>query len=124
MKCVAKKVNGIPCRANARAGRKWCMAHDPNRSEFLNISRKGGLNTTARLPGDLLPAIDFVNNKNALAEVLADTINRVRVIRADGTMAKEVANCVGFLVSKFVELRKNTEFEERLAEIEKRLNES
>ena len=52
---------------------------------------------------------------------MADTINRVRRIRPDGSLDIKVANCIGFLVAKLLEAQKQLVLEERVDELVEKL---
>jgi len=53
-----------------------------------------------------------------IAVVLADTINRVRTVSKDGSMAIPVANAIGHLSGKLLEARKVADLEARLDKLE------
>lgn len=92
--------------------------HDPaNRLAHSKASSRGGQANTQGA-GVLLDPI-ALDSAQALLELLADTINRIRVTRGDGSMDVRTANGIGQLARVLVEARKNFELEERVAELEK-----
>lgn len=120
-KCVFTQ-EGKDCGANAVNGSDYCVNHEPSLSEKMKLARKKGGSVSYYRDG-LVPAepIDFYKYQEAVVHLLADTINRVRRIRPDGSIDIKVANCIGFLVAKMLEAQKQVVFEERLVELEERL---
>lgn len=121
MKCKSVK-NGKNCNANAMVGREYCFTHDPElASKRADARSKGG--SVSYYRDGLIPAeaIDFTKYKEAVVYLLADTINRVRRIRPDGSLDIKVANCIGFLVAKLLEAQKQLVLEEKIDELVEKL---
>jgi hypothetical protein len=101
LKCEHTKGDGRPCRANARAGSRFCFFHDPAAAEQRAAAhRRGGQERSRRaavLPADTtdLPLAEVGD----VAKLLALTINQTR----RGELDARVANAVGYLAS--VQLR-------------------
>lgn len=87
-------------------GSDYCFTHDPERrEEHLQASRKGGLAKSDNEPRALLPPIDLTKPEGMIT-LLADTINRVRSARPDGTIDIGTANSIGHLSGKLIEAHK------------------
>ena len=66
----------------------------------------------------------MITDRKAIIYVLADTLNRARRIRADGSIDIKVANCIGFLSSKIIEAQKELVTAEKLDALEEKLKEA
>ena len=121
MKCKHEK-DGKICNANQMAGSEFCFTHNPDTEKQRLAARKKGGQVSYYHDG-LIPAdpIDFSLYKEAVVYLLADTINRVRRIRPDGSLDIKVANCIGFLVAKLLEAQKQLVLEERVDELVEKL---
>lgn len=121
MKCK-ERVKGKPCQANAMAGSDYCFTHNPEvAGKRLAARKKGG--KVSHYKDGLMPveAIDFTQCKEAVIYLLADTINRVRRIRPDGSLDIKIANCIGFLVAKLLEAQKQLVLEKQVDDLIKNL---
>ncbi len=106
MSCRGKTSSGSDCRAKPIKGSGYCFTHDPERrEEHLRASRKGGLAKSDNEPRTLLPPIDLTKSEGMIT-LLADTINRVRSARPDGTIDIATANSIGHLGGKLIEAHK------------------
>ena len=125
MKCTAKKTNGEQCEAEAMKGKELCYFHNPETEAERKEANKAGGEVSYYDKG-LVKAepIDIIQDRKAIIYLLADTINRVRKVRPDGSMDIRVANCVGFLSSKIIEAQRELITTERIEALEERLKET
>lgn len=121
MKCKYEK-DGKKCQANPMVGSEFCFTHNPDTEKQRLAARKKGGKVSYYRDG-LMQAepIDFSQYKEAVVYLLADTINRVRRIRPDGSLDIRVANCIGFLVAKLLEAQKQLVLEEKVDELVEKL---
>ena len=116
MKCQGKKSDGSSCQANAMTNSSYCFTHNPDtRDRHAAATKKGG--SYKGSPASLLPPVELKSGEDVL-EMLRDTINRVRVVRDDGSMDIATANSIGHLAGKYLECRKTLEFEAKIKELE------
>lgn len=114
MKCRGKTNTGANCTAYAMANSEYCFTHNPaTRDQHLAATRKGGAVSPKQADTTPLPVVEF-KDANAIVEVLADTINRVRVVRPDGSMDVQTANAVGHLCGQLSQAYKIANLESRL----------
>jgi hypothetical protein len=113
--CSAIRRDGRPCQADARPGRAWCWAHDPDLDgRRAEARRRGGhhkattVRLSARLPADLRDVLDLVTS--ALGQVHA------------GTMPASRGQAVASLARAAAAIYGEHEIERRLDEIERRLD--
>ena len=117
MKCQTLSKKGSPCRANAINSSNFCFTHDPTKKmDHIIATQKGGEKRTQSNFIALEP-LDLTDAKTILY-LIADTINRVRKVHADGTMDVKVANCVGFLAGKMLDAQSQILIEERISKLE------
>ncbi|MCR4278222.1 MAG: hypothetical protein NUV85_04420, partial [Candidatus Berkelbacteria bacterium] len=109
-------------KANPMVGSEFCFTHNPDTEQQRLVARKKGGKVSYYRDG-LMQAepIDFSQYKEAIVCLLADTINRVRRIRSDGSIDIKVANCIGFLVAKLLEAQKQLVLEEKVDELVEKL---
>lgn len=118
MICRGKTAGGSSCKANAMSNSKYCFTHNPaTREQHRAATQKGGLFSPLKADLTVLPAMNLSTVKD-IADVLADTINRVRTVNKDGSMAISTANAIGHLSGKLIEARKVADLEARLAKLE------
>jgi len=101
---------------------EFCFTHNPETVEQVKeAGRKGG--EVSYYDKGLVKAepIDIIADKTAIVYLLADTVNRVRRVKPDGSIDLRVANCIGFLSSKILEAQKQITLEDRIDGLEKRL---
>lgn len=113
MQCKFIKPDGTACEGFAMKDDDYCFSHSPaTEQEHLEATRKGGEATQDRdyVQLDPIPVEDTFST----ACLITDTLNRIRVVKPDGTMDLKVANSVGFLSSKLIECKKMMLFEENL----------
>jgi hypothetical protein len=122
MICKQVKDNGEQCQANAMTDSEYCFTHNPETTEQVKEAGKKGGQVSYYDKG-LIKAepIDITADKTAIIYLLADTINRVRRIRQDGSLDIKVANCIGFLSSKMLEAQKELILSDRLDQLENKL---
>lgn len=114
MVCRGKKSDGANCAANAMSGSKYCFTHNPEtKSQHLAATKKGGAVSPMKAGITVLPKVELTSLQSVI-EVLADTINRVRVVRPDGSMDAKSANTIGFLSGKYAELYKLANLEDKI----------
>ena len=83
------------CGANALKSGEFCFTHDPaSREKHLEAAARGG--SASRDLGSVVLDATPLEQLSHIVTLLGETINRVRVIRSDGTMDIRVANCIGF----------------------------
>lgn len=114
--CQGQTSEGSPCAAKPRAGRPWCMWHDPElagrRQEW---SRRGGKGkaTEARLKKAMPAAL----TSDDLLVTLSRIIKRVE----EGELEPNILTAISGAARTMAEIRKASEVEEltrRLGELE------
>ncbi len=113
MQCKYIKSDGTTCKGFAMKDSDFCFFHtSETRQKHLEAVKKGGQATYDRdsVKLDSIPVEDALST----AYLITDTINRVRVVKPDGTMDLKVANSLGFLSSKLLECKKLMLYEEDL----------
>lgn len=122
MKCTKVLDNGEQCGANAMTDKEYCFTHNPDTKEQAHEARvKGG--SVSYYDKGLVKAepIDITQDRQAIIYLLADTINRVRKVRGDGSIDIRTANCIGFLSSKILEAQEKITLNDRLDKVEQAL---
>lgn len=95
----------------------YCFTHNPaTREQHAAATRKGGTVST-KSKVHLLPQLE-IKDSNVILDILSDTINRMRVVREDGSMDIATANSIGHLCGKFLECRKTLVLETKLKELD------
>jgi hypothetical protein len=118
MICRGRTVAGSSCKANAMSSSKYCFTHNPaTKDQHRAATQKGGLFSSSKPNSTVLPAMNL-STVHDIADVLADTINRVRKVDKDGSMAIATANAIGHLSGKLIEARKVADLESRLTKLE------
>lgn len=118
MICRGKTITGSNCKANAMSSSKYCFTHNPaTKDQHRAATKKGGSFSPSKADVAVLPAMKL-STIHDIADVLADTINRVRTVNKDGSMAIATANAIGHLSGKLIEARKVADLESRLAKLE------
>lgn len=119
MKCKHGK-----CKANAMKDYDFCFVHNPDmKIKHKLATSKGGSATLLDKANLMLPKISLKNTESIM-KLLEDTINRIRTVRADGTMEIKTANCIGFLASHLQKAIEMTDIVKRLEKIEQITSES
>jgi hypothetical protein len=114
MICRGKTASGTNCKANAMSGSNYCFTHNPaTREQHLAATRKGGAISPSKTDSTVLPKAE-ITSLQSVVDVLADAINRVRVVRPDGSMDVKSANTLGFLCGKYAELYKLANLEHKI----------
>jgi len=122
MICKQVKDNGEQCQANAMTDSEYCFSHNPDTKEQLKeATRKGGEVSYYDKGLIKLEPIDITTDNRAVIYILADTLNRVRRVKPDGSMDIKIANCIGFLSSKVLEAQKELVLSDRLDQLEDKL---
>jgi hypothetical protein len=115
-RCQATTKERKPCSAQARAGRPYCLWHDPEAdAERRALSRKGGQSRSnlARLKRSLpTEPLAFSDVQGVLGAVLRDLLA--------GTLDPPVANAAANVARAFAAIAQAGEMEERLHELEAR----
>jgi hypothetical protein len=115
-KCQFQKPKGKTCRANAQAGRPYCVFHDPARAADVQTARRaGGISRSRRaavLPSDT-PDRPLGNAKDVSA-LLAESINQLR----RGQLDPRVGNAMGYLTGILLHSLEQGALEERVAKLE------
>jgi hypothetical protein len=118
MICRGKTIAGSSCKANAMTSVKYCFTHNPaTKEQHRAATQKGGLFSPSKADITVLPSMKLHTIKD-IADVLADTINRVRTVDKDGSMPIQTANAIGHLAGKLIEARKVADLEARLGKLE------
>ena len=96
------------------SGSNYCFTHNPaTREQHRAATRKGGAVSPKAVETSLLPN-EKITSLQSVVDVLADAINRVRVVRPDGSMDVKSANTLGFLCGKYAELYKIANLEDKI----------
>jgi hypothetical protein len=115
-KCAAIKANGERCKGGAMPGSEWCYNHNPAYAdERRRHGHKGG-----RLGGRGRPRVEISSIKVQLQE-LADGVLDGSIDRADGATVSQILNVLLRAITTEMQLREQTEFEERLDSLEEKL---
>lgn len=127
-KCKGKRKDGKPCQATAQTDNGYCIHHDPDlaeqRQQWKRDGGKAGTLATLRTPkpwrrldgeGDV--TISRTTGPSELIDLLADTIDEVKM----GEIDPKIANSVGYLAGVMMKVIQHQAFEERLAAIEEAL---
>jgi len=121
MKCK-QETDGKQCEAEAMKDSEFCYWHNPaTETERKKASSNGGKVSYYDKGLVKVEPIDITANKTTIVYLLADTINRVRRVKPDGSLDIRVANCIGFLSSKMIEAQKEIVTAERLDALETKL---
>lgn len=93
----------------------YCFSHNPaTREQHHAATRKGGaVSPSKAVETTILPQVEL-NSVQSVVDVLADAINRVRVVRPDGSMDVKSANTLGFLCGKYAEVYKLANLEDKI----------
>lgn len=105
------------CKAHAMKNGELCFTHNPaTKSQHLEAAAKGGL-VSRDIGSTLLPELALTQIPHVIA-LLQDTLNKIRVVKDDGTMDIRVANCVGFLAGQLMKAIELSDISSRLEIIE------
>ena len=118
-RCERIKLDGSRCRAQARAGKKFCTFHDPGLANERAEGRRRGGRTRSR-PAVVLPPGSPDLPLKTVADVITAvgmTINQTR----RGELDVRVANAVGYLSSVLLHALNDGEIEQRIAALEAEL---
>jgi hypothetical protein len=118
MNCIYIKSNGQPCGGFASEGSQYCWRHDPKISKRTKkaASAKGGRNKGPDING-AVAELAIASTKD-ISALLADTILNMR----RGVFSPRLGTSLGYLAYILVRTYELTEFENRLLELEDRLN--
>lgn len=118
MKCTYIKEDKGPCNANSMTGSEYCFTHNPTtRKQHSLAVKKGGL-TPKKLYLENSEPVE-INDAGDAKKFLSKVINDVWQGKIPAT---PVANTFGFLVRCFLDAHEKSEIEDRLDEIEKKIN--
>ena len=111
-RCKFKKINGARCNAWAMTDSEFCFTHNPEMKKAKQEAViKGG--KSPKKNHNLLPPVEITDNKS-VANLLAQTINEVRM----GKIDLRVANCIGYLSGHLIKALEISDLEKRISEIE------
>lgn len=113
--CSAIAKSGSRCRRPALAGKQHCLMHDPESAELRReAGRKGGYarSNAARAAKVLQPAL----TTDDLLVTLSDVIRKAE----KSEIEPGIVNCISGAARTMNEIRKTTEIERRLEELEQR----
>jgi hypothetical protein len=113
--CSAIAKSGSRCRRPALAGKQHCLMHDPESAQLrLEASRKGGhARSNAARAAKAMPA---ALTSDDLLVRLSQVIDKAE----KGQIEPGVVNCISGAARTMNEIRKTTEIERRLEELEGR----
>jgi hypothetical protein len=113
--CSAIAKSGSRCQRPALAGKQHCLMHDPESAELRReASRKGGhaRSNAARAAKVMQPAL----TTDDLLVTLSEIIRRAE----KSEIEPGIVNCISGAARTMNEIRKTTEIERRLEELEQR----
>jgi hypothetical protein len=113
--CLAIAKSGSRCRRPALAGKQHCLMHDPESAELRReAGRKGGhaRSNQARAAKAMRAALTSAQLLIRLSQVI-DKAEK-------GEIEPGVVNCISGAARTMTEIRKSTEIERRLEELEQR----
>lgn len=117
MKCALKTDKGS-CEANAMKKSQYCFTHEPTMKErHLAAASKGG-QLSRGIKGVRLEEL-AIDSPKGVCYVLADALNRIRIVKEDGAMELNTASTIGYLCSQLIRSLEVANLEERITEIEK-----
>lgn len=117
MKCKYKSDKGN-CEAFATKHSEYCFIHDPsNKQRHLEAASKGGL-VSRDLGNTILPPLALTQPLEVI-NLLQDTLNRVRIVKKDGSMDIRVANCIGYLAGQLLKAIEISDLASRLEIVER-----
>ena len=119
MKCIYIKEGSIQCKANAQSESSYCFTHDPTKKDERAL---------AVMKGGLTPKKTLLNFKE---EIVLDNAVDAKVLLSkiingvwNGEIpATPIANTLGFLIRCFLDAHDKAEIENRLDELERKLEE-
>ena len=119
MKCT-HITNGKRCNGNATKEGEYCYMHSLTPAQRREVSAKGGSSSDKGLVlAEDINLASLVSDKHMLELLICDTMLRVRKVRpTDGGITPQIANCLGFLAGKLMDIRTNTKIEERIQALE------
>jgi hypothetical protein len=122
MQCIFLKPTGVQCQAYAMNEARFCYLHNPDVAidKKRDAQARGGSASAEDSLVKLEPL--KITDAKAVLYILADTINRVRRVREDGTMDVKTANSIGHLASKMLEAQRVVILEDRLLALEAKLD--
>jgi hypothetical protein len=113
VKCSAKNKSGGPCGAFAIHGTQRCVLHTAGNAQRLGV--KGG-HRRARYSTEELTPIAPPQNVADILRALGQVFTEVH----DGRLEPKVANACAYLASGILQAVTASDFEARIAELEKR----
>ena len=103
---------------------EFCFFHSPDTEKKRREASKAGGEVSYYDKGLVLAKpIDITTDRKAIIYILADTINRVRKVKPDGSIDVKVANCIGQLSGKMIEAQRELVIADRFDALEDRLEE-
>jgi hypothetical protein len=114
--CKGITKDGRPCSAKARPGTDLCPWHTPELAEQRKAwSQTGGQHRSAAAR-----AQKALGAKPMTLEELEAQLSLVFQRVFEGKLSPSIGNCLGALARSIAELRRSTEMETRLVELERR----
>jgi len=124
--CQATKLDGNPCQAPVLAGSRFCWSHDPANRDAADAARRAGGAQRARQMGhggcgapdprpDWWPLEKAAHARAGLAYVAQEVLT--------GNLAARDANAVAGVLSALVKVLSESDFEQRLEEVERLVQE-
>ena len=98
MKCTWTTSEGLPCDADAQAGKELCWFHDPDIEESRAAARSRG-GRASRAPLKPVGIVFDVSSPEAIIE----TLQGVGVALSEGRCDKSIANTFGILAKNAAE---------------------
>lgn len=113
-RCARIKDNGERCKADAMPGAEWCYSHDPERAE----ERKRNASKGGKRGGRGRPGQDLADLKRDVRRVIDDVLSGA-VPQGPGAVALQGYNTLLRAAKVELDIREQTEFEERLEALER-----
>jgi hypothetical protein len=117
MKCKANKLDGTRCRANSMNGSNYCFRHNKKvEGQAFQASSSGG---KAKRQYHRLGEKMKLETPDDIKKLMAEAINSLWT----GKMpASNPAGALGYLAKTFLEAYDKSDLEDRVEELEKRLD--
>ena len=118
MRCKQTKSNGEQCKMAAMPGKVHCWRHSPDISSHIKkaASAKGGQNR--KLDLSMIDTELNISSTKDISALLVDTIRNIR----KGIFDPRMGNAIGYLAYILVRTHELTEVEDRLIQLEDRLD--
>ena len=116
--CSGIKADGGRCQAQAIRDSQWCFSHHPDYAE----QRRRRASRGGKRGGRGRPQAELGGIKDRLSD-LADNVLAGRVDKGDAAVVSQVYNVLLRAITTELKVREVTELEERLADLERAVEE-